>query len=97
MILLVGPPGAGKSTFCQQTILKNIELKPIIYVTTESASSKVADSLKQMGLGETLPHSLGFVDAFHKTIGLPSLARSDTVDASAQDLTSLDVAISSIS
>jgi KaiC/GvpD/RAD55 family RecA-like ATPase len=26
MVLLVGPPGAGKSTFCQETVLKSIEL-----------------------------------------------------------------------
>ena len=36
-ILLAGPPGAGKSTFCQQAALHNLSVeKPIIYVTTES-------------------------------------------------------------
>jgi hypothetical protein len=49
-----------------------------------------------MGLGEVLPHSLGFVNAFHETVGLPSPSRSDTVNASSQDLTSLDVAISKL-
>ena len=93
MILLIGPPGAGKSTFCYQTIIRNIELLPIIYLTTESAPSKVEDFLKKMGLGKELPHSLGFVDAFHETVGLPSTARLDTVDASSQDLTSLEIAI----
>jgi len=29
-ILLVGPPGAGKSTFCQQTVLQNLAVdKPV--------------------------------------------------------------------
>jgi len=96
MILVVGPPGSGKSTFCQQAVLNSIEMRPVIYVTTESAPSKVEDSLREKGLGEVLPHSLGFVDAFHETVGLPSPNRLDTVDASSQNLTSLGIAISKL-
>ena len=51
------------------------------------------DSLREKGLGEALPHPLGFVDAFHDTVGLSSLARPDSIDASCQDLTSLSIAI----
>ena len=94
MILLVGSPGSGKSTFCHQTILRNIETRPIIYVTTEAAPSKVVDSLRRMGLRETLPHTLGFVDAFHETVGLSTVDRPDAVKASSEDLTSLGIAIS---
>jgi predicted hydrocarbon binding protein len=65
-------------------------------VTTESAPSKVLVSLRQKGLGEVLPHSLGFIDAFHETVGLSSAARPDTVDASSEDLTSLGIAISKL-
>jgi len=96
MILLVGPPGSGKSTFCHQTILRNIEVRPVIYVTTESAPSKVEDSLREKGLGEALPHALGFVDAFHETVGLSTVDRPDTVNASSEDLTSLGIAISKL-
>ena len=96
MILLVGPPGAGKSTFCHQTVLNNIETRPIVYVTTESAPSKVADLLMQKGLGGALPHTLSFVDAFHETVGLQSVARPDTVKASSEDLTNLGIAISKL-
>jgi len=96
LILLVGPPGSGKSTFCQQTVLSNIELRPVIYVTTESAPSKVEASLRQKGIGEVMPHPLNVVDAFHDTVGLPSAMRSDSVDASCQDLTSLGIAISKL-
>jgi len=96
MILLVGPPGAGKSTFCQQTVLSNIEVRPVIYVTTESTPSRVADSLKQKGLSGALPHPLGFVDAFNETVGLSTADRRDTVNASSEDLTSLSMAISKL-
>ena len=93
MILLVGPPGSGKSTFCHQTVLSNIEMRPVIYVTTESAPSKIIDSLKQKGLCEVLPLPLRFVDAFHQTVGLPTAAHPDIVNASSENLTSLGIAI----
>ena len=96
MILLVGPPGSGKSTFCHQAVLRNIEVRPVICVATEAAPSKVLESLRQKGLGEVLPHPLGFVDAFHETVGLSTADRSDTVNASSGDLTSLDIAVSKL-
>jgi KaiC/GvpD/RAD55 family RecA-like ATPase len=68
-------------------------MRPIIYVTTEAAPSKVIDSLREMGIGEALSHTIGFVDAFHDTVGLSSLARPDSIGASCQDLTSLSIAI----
>jgi len=96
MILLVGPPGSGKSTFCHQAVLSNIEMEPVIYVTTESAPSKVEESLRQKGLGEVSPHPLNFVDAFHDTVGLSTPDRPDSIIASCQDLTSLGIAISKL-
>jgi predicted hydrocarbon binding protein/KaiC/GvpD/RAD55 family RecA-like ATPase len=94
MILLVGPPGSGKSTFCQETVLKSITMGPVVYVTTESTPSEIVESFRQRGLGEELPHPLGFVDAFRETVGLPSVDRSDVIAASCEDLTGLSVAIS---
>jgi len=38
LILLSGPPGAGKSTFCHQVVLNGLAMdKPIIFVTTDTA------------------------------------------------------------
>jgi predicted hydrocarbon binding protein len=42
------------------------------------------------------PEILNFVDAFHKTVGLSTTGRLDTVDASCGDLTSIEVAISKL-
>lgn len=54
MILLVGPPGAGKSTFCGQAVLQNLAIdRPVIYVTTECGPSEVEKNLKEKGLGES--------------------------------------------
>jgi predicted hydrocarbon binding protein/archaellum biogenesis ATPase FlaH len=93
-MLLIGPPGGGKSTFCQETVLKSITVDPVIYVTTESTPSEILNSFKQRGLTEELPHPLIFVDAFRETVGLPSTTRPDVVAASCEDLTSLSIAIS---
>jgi len=42
LILLVGPPGTGKSTFCHQMVLNSIATeRPIIFVTTEQIPSGV--------------------------------------------------------
>jgi predicted hydrocarbon binding protein/KaiC/GvpD/RAD55 family RecA-like ATPase len=93
MILLVGAPGSGKSSFCQQAVLNNISIKPVIYVTTETSPSKVEDSLREKGLVRMSPHPIGYVDAFHETVGLITEDRPDTEDASSDDLTSLGIAI----
>jgi predicted hydrocarbon binding protein/KaiC/GvpD/RAD55 family RecA-like ATPase len=94
LFLLVGPPGGGKSTFCQETVLKSITMGPVIYVTTESNPSEIIESFRQKGLSGELPHALSFIDAFRETVGLPSIKRSDVIDASCGDLTSLSIAIS---
>ena len=71
MILLVGPPGAGKTTFCQQSVLQNLAMdKPVIYVTTEYGPSEARNSLKEKGLTEVEPGRLYFVDSYNETVGL---------------------------
>jgi len=97
MILLVGSPGSGKSTFCQQAALKSLAMdQPIIYVTTEYGSSDVERILREHGLHEAEPGILNFVDAYNETVGVSVSDRSDTFYANCNDLSSIDIAISKL-
>jgi len=93
LILLAGPPGAGKSTFCHQMVLNSVAAEsPIIFVTTEQSPSSILGRLKEKGMGETAPGVLNFVDAFTETVGLACTQRPDTVCANCADLNSLSMA-----
>ena len=92
LILLAGTPGAGKSTFCHQVVLKSIATeRPIIFVTSERSPAEVIELLSERGLGESV--GLNFVDAFTETVGLTTTPRSDTEYANCADLNSLSIAI----
>jgi predicted hydrocarbon binding protein/KaiC/GvpD/RAD55 family RecA-like ATPase len=98
MILLVGPPGSGKSTFCQQAALQSLAVdKPLIFVTTEYGPSEAERALKERGLWEVEPGLLNFVNVYHETVGLSVSDRPDTVHAHCEDLSSIDIAISKLS
>jgi predicted hydrocarbon binding protein/KaiC/GvpD/RAD55 family RecA-like ATPase len=95
LILLVGPPGSGKSYFCEQTVLQNLAVdKPVIYVTTEYNPDRVWESLREKGLGGIEPNLLSFVDAFNETVGLSVKDRPDTIRADCANLSSLGISIS---
>jgi len=97
LILLVGPPGSGKSAFCEQTILQNLVIdKPIIYVTTEYDPSKAEASLREKGLGKIEPALIGFVDAYNETVGISVSERPDTVHADCANLSGIGIAISKL-
>jgi predicted hydrocarbon binding protein/KaiC/GvpD/RAD55 family RecA-like ATPase len=97
LILLSGPPGAGKSTFCHQVVLNSIAAGgPVIFVTTEQSPSGVTGLLSEKGMGESTPGALSFVDAFTETVGLTCTPRSDTVCANCADLNSLSIAITKL-
>jgi predicted hydrocarbon binding protein/KaiC/GvpD/RAD55 family RecA-like ATPase len=98
MILLVGPPGSGKSTFCQQAALKSLAVdRPIIYVTTEYGPIDAERGLRERGLHEAEPGLLNFVDAYNETVGASVSDRPDTVYADCNDLSSIGIAISKLS
>ena len=93
-ILLVGPPGAGKSTFCHQTVLHNLAMdKAVIFVTTEYGTHEAEGFLKERGLTTTSAGLLKFVDGYNQTVGLPVTDRPDTLNASSGNLNSLGIAI----
>jgi predicted hydrocarbon binding protein/KaiC/GvpD/RAD55 family RecA-like ATPase len=97
MVLLVGPPGSGKSTFCEQIVLQNLAIdRPVIYVTTEYDSSKAEASLREKGLGRIELGLLSFVDVFNETVGLSVKDRPDTIRADCANLSGIGIAISKL-
>jgi predicted hydrocarbon binding protein/KaiC/GvpD/RAD55 family RecA-like ATPase len=98
MVLLVGPPGSGKSTFCQQAALQSLAMdRPIIFVTTEYGPSEAEKALRQRGLREVEPGLLNFVNAYYQTVGLSVSDRPGTIHAHCEDLSSIGIAISKLS
>ncbi len=92
-ILFIGPPGSGKSTFCQEIILHNLAVnKPVIFVTTEYGSYEAEAILKEKGLTPSFSGLLKYVDGYNQTVGLPVLDRPDIINASSGNLTSLGIA-----
>jgi len=97
LILLSGPPGAGKSTFCQQAVLNGLAMdRPVIFVATEQGPAEIIEDLKERGMGELPPGALSFVDAFGETVGAESPERTDTVAANCEDLNSISMAITKL-
>ncbi len=95
LILLTGPPGAGKSTFCHQVVLNGLAMdSPVIFVTTEQGPTEIIGLLREKGMRE--PVALSFVDAFAKTVGLATPERSDTIGANCDDLNSISMAIAKL-
>jgi len=97
MILLVGSPGSGKSSFCEQTVLQSLAIeRPIIYLTTECSPSKTEARLKERGLSEVQKGLLSFIDAYNETVGVSVPDRPDTVYADCNDLSSVSISISKL-
>jgi predicted hydrocarbon binding protein/KaiC/GvpD/RAD55 family RecA-like ATPase len=97
LILLTGLPGAGKSEFCRQMVLRGMAAeRPIVIVTTEQSPSGLLALFEEKGIGELAPGALGFVDAFAQTVGLSTQERPDTIHANCEDLNSITLAIAKL-
>ena len=97
LVLLTGPPGAGKSTFCHQAVLNELVIdRPVIFVTTEHGPSEVIELLEERGSGKLAPGALNFIDAFGETVGASTPERTDTLGANCEDLNSISMAITKI-
>jgi predicted hydrocarbon binding protein/KaiC/GvpD/RAD55 family RecA-like ATPase len=97
MILLVGPPGAGKSYFCEQAALQRLAIgEPVIYLTTDCDSSKTQARLEEKGLGEIGLGLLYFIDAYSETVGLSVSDRPNTANADCGSLSTISIALSKL-
>jgi predicted hydrocarbon binding protein/KaiC/GvpD/RAD55 family RecA-like ATPase len=93
LILLAGPPGAGKSTFCHQAVLNSLAMgRPVIFVTSEQGPAEIVGRLREKGMGQVPSGAVSFVDAFTETVGLTCRQRADTMCANCVDLNSISIA-----
>jgi len=71
-VILLGPPGVGKSEYCLDLTKGYINNgEKVIYVTTEKSPSEVRGRLKELGLdlGSIEGKSFLFIDVFTRTAG----------------------------
>jgi KaiC/GvpD/RAD55 family RecA-like ATPase len=73
LVLLAGPPGAGKSTFCHEAVLGSLAIdRPVIFVTTKHNPAEVIGLLREKGMRTIPPGALSFIGVFSETVGLPT-------------------------
>jgi KaiC/GvpD/RAD55 family RecA-like ATPase/predicted hydrocarbon binding protein len=93
-VFFVGPPGSGKSKFCQEVVLHNLAInKPVIFMTTEYGSDEAEAFLKEKGLTLSSSGLLNYIDGYNQTVGLPVSDRTDTISVNSGSLTSLGIAL----
>ena len=70
-ILLVGPPGCGKSTICQQFIFEGLKnSQPATYITLDLPPQEILESMTNFGLNaKKYSEKLKFIDAYSWRVG----------------------------
>jgi KaiC/GvpD/RAD55 family RecA-like ATPase len=96
-MLVTGAPGTGKSTFGRQILQKSVAKDmPVIFVSTERSLPDLLSQLHELGLGDSPPVNVAFVDAFSETVGLPTEKHPNAVSAHCADLNSLSIAVTKL-
>lgn len=92
-ILLIGPPGAGKSTFAQQFVFEGLEEKqPGLYVTLDESPKEVIECMERFGWRPTaLKAKLKFIDGYSWRVGG---AAGEFVISNISNVNELNIAIS---
>ncbi|MBW1839977.1 MAG: hypothetical protein JRI49_08565 [Deltaproteobacteria bacterium] len=99
-ILVTGPPGVGKSTFCQQFLNQGIKgEEPTVYIALDANPDDIIDEMKKMGWSTA--SSLGgdkmiFLDAYSWKVGGSKEAPWKKVLQGGLDINSLNVMFSEI-
>jgi KaiC/GvpD/RAD55 family RecA-like ATPase len=74
MILLIGPPGSGKTVFCKQFIYQGLlKDEPALLVLTDEPPSKIKESMKNLGFDITpFEDMIRIVDCYTWRTGIES-------------------------
>jgi predicted hydrocarbon binding protein/KaiC/GvpD/RAD55 family RecA-like ATPase len=100
VVLLYGPPGSGKSTFCRDAAVSRLRQHagPIIYITTELLPEEIFQYMSQKGLRQEQLNEMWVMDGTQST---PSAASDNgnqrIVSVDCTDLTGIGVKLSELS
>jgi KaiC/GvpD/RAD55 family RecA-like ATPase len=94
-ILMIGPPGVGKSTLCEQFIFEGLRQKqPGLYVTLDESPKEVEKSMAGFGWRlDSLKDRLKFIDGYSWRIGG---APGEFVISNLGNVNELNIAISEV-
>ena len=70
-ILLIGPPGCGKSTLCQQFVWEGLrEKQPAMFITLDVSPEEIRETMKNFSWKvDNMKEKLKFIDAYSWRIG----------------------------
>lgn len=92
-ILLVGPPGCGKSTMSQQFVFEGLKQKqPALYITLDVSPQDVLENMEKFGwkVSKLRDRKLKFIDAYSWRLGKP---KGEFALTNLGDLNELNLAI----
>lgn len=94
-ILLVGPPGCGKTTLSQQFVWEGLKKdQPALYVTLDVSPTEILETMKQFGWNVNgQKDRLKFIDAYSWRIGEP---RGDHIISNIGNVNELNIAMTKI-